>query len=290
MLDCRYGDASETHVATLSNLPIQMQSHLLVVVRDDCGFDLSPAGESLLLQTAYNNGQQAADGDQYQCTVSQLVSCIFKTGKVDIERDVDAYFHGIHLSLPILDRDDVICASTAILNNDECEPSTSAILLLYLHLLVREPCQHPNHTMQSSLYHALKRLFFYLLSSVDSLSCTLLQCGLLLLAYEICHGMLREAYMTLALCIRAAESLCLDAQQELVPSGTEQATTAKTDPLKLIWAAIILLDRCVSCFFFSRPASALDPYQRLLGHLLYQVRIAICHSPSKPAISLPQPP
>lgn len=246
MLDCRYGDASETHAAALSKLPIQLQSHLFVVVRDDCGFDLTPAGEKLLLQTAYNsNGQRAADGDPYQCTVSQLVSCIFTTGKVDIERDVDAYFHGIHLSLPILDGDDVIRTSMAILNNRECDLPTSAILLLYLHLLVREPCQHPNHTMQSSLYHALKRLFFYLLSSVDSLSCPLLQCGLLLLAYEICHGMLREAYMTLALCIRAAESLCLDldAQQDFIAG---QTTTAEMHGLlKLSWAALILLDRCV---------------------------------------------
>lgn len=226
MLDCIYSDVSETYV---SKLPIQIQSHLLVVVRDGCGFDLTATGESLLLQTAYYNGQHTTD----QFTVSQLVSCIFKTGKVDMERDVDAYFHGIHLSLPILDRDDIICASTAILNN---EPSASAILLLYLHLLVREPCEHPNHTMQSSLYLALKRLLFHLLSSVDNVSCTLLQCGLLLLAYEICHGMLREAYMTLALCIRAAECLCLDEGKQI---------TEEEDVLRLCWAAIILLDRCV---------------------------------------------
>ncbi|KAK4084264.1 uncharacterized protein Triagg1_744 [Trichoderma aggressivum f. europaeum] len=124
-------------------------------------------------------------------------------------RFITSYFDLAHYWLPILDRE-AVYDEAARFNLDEAgNHDAFALLLLYI------PAR------------------------------TLLQCGIILTAYACGHGMTKEAYETLTICIGLIRRLSIDDYVTAGPRMGADHSLYDHLELDLCWSGIILLDRTI---------------------------------------------
>lgn len=213
---------------------------MLVHLRDSCSFDLSLLAERYLIWAACASDDSVGDeGSHAQPTLSTLIQDIFSAGGVDLPATIETYFAIAHSWLPILDKEQLYLDISHLLGYPGYQNDVTALLLVCIHIFIQQPCQHPNHSVRSALYRTARRLFFLLQTSARSPSIALLQSGLLLAAYELGHGMSKDAYGTLGVCTSLAQQLSLE------PDGCDRGMIQRPEitQLDLCWSGIILLDR-----------------------------------------------
>jgi hypothetical protein len=141
----------------------------------------------------------------------------------------------MHAWFPILDQNEINEEVPLLGTSGEPYYHALGVVLLGMSLLNHPTCSHPNHTAYSGLYRTTRRLFLVLQLPTPESTLVLLHAGLLVAAYESGHGMLEQAYATLATCIGIL--------QQLSASDTTLVGNQFQDRLDLCWCAIILLDR-----------------------------------------------
>ncbi|KAI8661409.1 Zn(2)-C6 fungal-type domain-containing protein [Fusarium keratoplasticum] len=224
-------------------LPLHLvEAAVLVHLRDSCSFDLSLLAERYLIWAACASDDSVGDeGSHAQPTLSTLVQDIFSAGGVDLPAMIETYFTIAHSWLPILDKEQLYLDIGHLLGYPGYQNDVVALLLLCIYIFIQQPCQHPNHSVKSGLYRTARRLFFLLQTSAHSSDIALLQSGLLLVAYELGHGMSKDAYGTLGVCTSLAQQLSLE------PDGCDRGMIQRLEitQLDLCWSGIVLLDRYV---------------------------------------------
>lgn len=222
----------------------QVEAAVLVHLRDSCSFDLTPVAERYLIWAACTSDDSVGDeGSHAQPTLSTLVQDIFAAGGVDLPAMIETYFTIAHSWLPILDKEQLYL-DISHLGYPGYQNDAGALLLLCIYIFIQQPCQHPNHSVKSALYRTARRLFFLLQTSAHSSDIALLQSGLLLVAYELGHGMSKDAYGTLGVCTSLAQQLSLGSDS--CHQGIMQRS--EITQLDLCWSGIVLLDRYVLIF------------------------------------------
>ncbi|KAI8662450.1 Zn(2)-C6 fungal-type domain-containing protein [Fusarium sp. Ph1] len=238
---CDYKATASSQISAFSP-GTQVEAAVLVHLRDSCSFDLSPLAERYLIWAACASDDSAGDeGNHAQPTLSTLIQGIFSAGGVDLPAMIETYFTIAHSWLPILDKEQLYLDISHLLGYPGYQNDVTALLLICIHIFLQQPCQHPNHSVRSALYRTARRLFFLLQTSARSPSIALLQSGLLLAAYELGHGMSKDAYGTLGVCTSLAQQLSLE------PGGCDRGMIQRSEitQLDLCWSGIVLLDRYV---------------------------------------------
>lgn len=218
---------------------------MLLPCSNPCRFHLSSLGERNLLWAACSNYSSYIEGDSSQASLSFLVRDIFGHASIDLTDVVAKYFSLAYYWFPFLDKDTVYSQtaqfiSGGFISGGAANRDNFALLLLSMHIFSESPCQYSPHPAQSALYRTARQLFAVLQSSPDI---QLLQCGIILTMYACGHGLGREAYETLTLCIGLirrlgfSEYFAADTKDSAVKDYRSQ------HELDLHWSAIILLDR-----------------------------------------------
>jgi hypothetical protein len=218
---------------------------MLMPCSSPCGFHLSPLGERNLLWAACSNYSSYIEGDSSQASLSFLVRDIFGHACIDVTDIVAKYFSLAYHWFPFLDKDTVYSQAAQFISGGyslggAANHDNSALLLLSMHIFSERPCQYSPHLAQSALYRTARQLFAVLQSSPDI---QLVQCGIILTMYACGHGLGREAYETLTLCIGLIRRLGFS---EYYAAGSMNSAVKDyrcQQELDLHWSAIILLDR-----------------------------------------------
>ncbi|KAL7926089.1 hypothetical protein ACQKWADRAFT_281736 [Trichoderma austrokoningii] len=233
-------DAPARGLAPLANSTADM----VLPCYSPCGFHLSPLGERSLLWAACSSYRSFIEGDFSAPSLSHLVRDIFGHVSIDITDVVAKYFSLAYYWFPFLDKDTVYGqASQFISGGAAANRDGLALLLLCMHVFSESPCQYSPHPAQSVLYRTARQLFAVLQSSPDI---QLLQCGIILTMYGCGHGLGREAYETLTICIGLIRRLSFS--DYVVPGSTGSAIKdyRSQQELDLHWSAVILLDRTIA--------------------------------------------
>lgn len=209
---------------------------MLVHLRDSCTFDLSLLAERLLVWAACTSGNDGVD--ESQPTLSSLVQDIFSAGGVDLPATIETYFAIAHSWLPILNKHQLYLDTSHLLGCFGYQNDVLALLLMCIYIFIQQPCQHPNHPIKSALYCTARRVFFLLQTSAHSSNIVLLQSGLLLVAYELGHGLGKDSYGTLSVCASLAQQLGPG-----VGCDQDNGPSPEITNLDLCWSGIVLLDR-----------------------------------------------
>ncbi|KAL7959509.1 hypothetical protein V8C34DRAFT_113654 [Trichoderma compactum] len=220
-------------------------SHMLIPCSRPCSFHLSPHGKRDLLWAACSKHDSYIQGSYSQPTLYRVVRDIFDHGGISVTDVVTRYFDLAHYWLPILDRE-AVYDEAASFNLDEAGNHDGfALLLLCMHTFTESPCENQPQPTQNVLYRTLRQLFVILQSSPDIPARTLLQCGIILTAYACGHGMAKEAYETLTICIGLIRRLSIDEYVTAEPRmGADHGLYDHLE-LDLCWSGIILLDRTI---------------------------------------------
>ncbi|KAM0485402.1 hypothetical protein ACHAPX_001388 [Trichoderma viride] len=221
---------------------------MLMPCSSPCGFHLSPLGERNLLWAACSNYSSYIEGDSSQASLSFLVRDIFGHACIDVTDIVAKYFSLAYHWFPFLDKDTVYSQAAQFISSGyslggAANRDNSALLLLSMHIFSERPCQYSPHPAQSALYRTARQLFAVLQSSPDI---QLVQCGIILTMYACGHGLGREAYETLTLCIGLIRRLGFS---EYYAAGSMNSAVKDyrcQQELDLHWSAIILLDRTIA--------------------------------------------
>ncbi|KAF5575659.1 casein kinase II subunit beta-2 [Fusarium pseudocircinatum] len=164
------------------------------------------------------------ESNQEQHRLSSLIRDIFSAGDVDLRMTIETYFAIAHNWLPILNKEQLYSDTSYFLTVPGRQNDVLALLLLCIYIFIQEP-----------------RLFFLLQLSAHGSDIGLLHSGLLLAAYGLGHGLSRDAYGTLSVCMSFAQQLSQDASKL---DGSEQGNESSYEitKLDLCWSGIILLD------------------------------------------------
>lgn len=228
-------DAPARGLAPLVNSTADM----LFPCSSPCGFHLSPLGERSLLWAACSSYGSFIQGDFSAPSPSHLVRDVFGHVSIAITDVVAKYFSLAYHWFPFLDRDAVHGRASQFISG-AANHDGFALLLLCMHLFSESPCQHSPHPAQSVLYRTARQLFAVLQTSPDI---QLLQCGIILTMYSCGHGLGREAYQTLTICIGLIRRLSFSEYLVAGPTGSVITDYRSQQELDLHWSAIILLDR-----------------------------------------------
>jgi hypothetical protein len=217
---------------------------MLVLCGNPCHFHLSPLGERNLLWAACSSHSPYMDGGSSQPSLSHFVGDIFAHASIHVTDVVAKYFSLAFYWFPFLDKDAVYSQAAQFASSSAANRDDFALLLLSMHLFSESLCQHSPHPAHSALYRTARQLFAVLQSSPDTTpDIQLLQCGIILTMYACGHGLGREAYETLTLCIGLIRRLSFS---EYFAADSKSSTIRdyySQQELDLHWSAIILLDR-----------------------------------------------
>ena len=164
---------------------------------------------------------------------TQLVSEILGLFDVATSSLLDEYQRCIHTWLPVLD---AYTESGIIPSHQQAREPERALLLLSLHLVIRQPCGHPDHIGRNILYITIKQLFGTMqihLSAEKTVH--LIQTGMFIALYECGHGLPRSAYATLCSVV-AMEQLNLGGMK-----GRDALSLTNTS--LYLHGSILILDR-----------------------------------------------
>jgi hypothetical protein len=239
---CIYPSKSDAPVRGLAPVSSSIDN-MLIPCSSPCRFHLSPLGERNLLWAACSNNSSDAGGDCSQLSLSRLVRDIFDHSGVHITDVVSKYFGLAYYWLPTLDREVIYGETAHFISGGAANQDTFALLLMSMHIFAESPCDHEPQLTQSTLYRTARQLFVILQSSPDIQASTLLQCGIILTTYACGHGLSREAYETLTICIGLIRRLSIDGY--VVEGSKDGAVQYHYNQLELdlCWSGIILLDR-----------------------------------------------
>ncbi|RFU81186.1 casein kinase ii subunit beta-2 [Trichoderma arundinaceum] len=210
-------------------------------------FHLSPLGERNLLWAACSkNGSGSHIEDDYsQPSLSRFVRDIFDHSGISVMDVVTKYLELAYHWLPTLDRDAVYGEAAYFSSDESISHDSFALLLLCMHMFAESPCQHQSQLAQSALYQTARQLFVILQSSAGTSALTLLQCGIIMTTYACGHGLSREAYETLTICIGLIRRLSIDGYTAPELKNDSNGNHCSQLELDLCWSGIILLDRTV---------------------------------------------
>ncbi|EHK22732.1 uncharacterized protein TRIVIDRAFT_221996 [Trichoderma virens Gv29-8] len=237
-------------------------SEPLAIRRDSCGLELTPAGEKQLLWTACQI-QEPHYAQVDSKGLMSLVKDIFTYGGTSVEQVSTRYFATAHDWIPVVDESKTKFNLRIMQNNPDVYYNPLALLLLCMLLVNQQPCRHPNHTSNSTLYRTTRRLFALLNTPTsDTFSLAILQAGLLLTTYECGHGMAREASSTLGSCFGLIRQLDMSASQK--KATDRHFDDAQESARKLCWGGIVFLDRSIVLSCADGTASLLIPTSGIL--------------------------
>ncbi|KAL7814467.1 hypothetical protein V8C26DRAFT_421411 [Trichoderma gracile] len=241
---CVYPSKSDAAVREL--VLVSNADHMITACSRSCRFHLSPLGERELLWAACSKNSPHKEDVFSQPSLSRLVGGIFNHGGISATDVVTKYFDLAYHWLPTLDRD-VTYDKTARFNLGEpVDHDAFALLLLCMHLFAESPCEDHTQPSPSTLYRTSRQLFAILHSSTGTSAPTLLQCGIILTAYACGHGLSREAYEALTMCIGLIRGLSIDGYH--MTDIYKSTNTNHSEQLELdrCWSGIILLDRTIA--------------------------------------------
>ena len=160
-----------------------------------------------------------------------------------MEETAARYFAGIYLRVPILSRRQFLRQVSTMYSHPR---ANFTLLCLSIHLLTRRPDEaeaagHHAQTMHSSTYVMVKS-FLGVLQSLTAPTLELVQVMVLVVLYEMGHGIYPAASMSIASCARAARSIGIHKTQAEL--GIEEQVAAELR--KRLWWAIFDLDRFIN--------------------------------------------
>ena len=178
---------------------------------------------------------------RYPCSkgeIPDLAKGVVESWGISLSTLSDNYFATIHQWLPILDKE-TFCGRIRSRAEPEFDDSFAA-LVLAVHLLTQLPCKCGQHTTDTLLYRATRRLFMLTYTETEEPQrLDILQAGLLISVYECGHGLAQRAYATLGCCLTLSRMMSLDCESSL------DGEQSDTHPISRACWAIILLDRYV---------------------------------------------
>ncbi|KAL7949435.1 hypothetical protein V8C42DRAFT_212200 [Trichoderma barbatum] len=221
-------------------------SYLLIPCSRPCSFHLSPHGERDLLWAACSKSGSSIRGNHSQPSLYRVVREIFDHSGISATDVVTKYFGLAYYWLPTLDRQAVYDEATRFNLDMAVNHDAFALLLLCMHAFAESPCENQSQPTQSALYRTSRQLLVILQSSSDISARTLLQCGIILTTYACGHGLSRDAYETLTLCIGLIRRLSIDDYAVTEPEKGANHNRYDQLELDLCWSGIILLDRTIA--------------------------------------------
>lgn len=221
-------------------LTFNSTADMLMPCSDPCWFHLSPLGERNLLWAACSNHGSYIEGNSSQPSLSHLVRDMFCHASIHITDVVAKYSSLAYHWFPFLDKDTVYDQAAQMISGGAADRDGFALLLLCMHIFSESPCQYSSHPTRSALYRTARQLFAVLQSSPDI---QLLQCGIILTMYACGHGLGREAYETLTICIGLIRRLGFSEYFVADSKSNAPKDYRSQQELDLHWSAIILLDR-----------------------------------------------
>ncbi|KAL6905059.1 hypothetical protein GGI43DRAFT_421299 [Trichoderma evansii] len=236
---------TKTDVSARGLVPISNDTaDMLTSCFGSCRFHLSPIGERNLIWAACSNHGSYIEGDSSQPPLSQLVRDIFGHASIHVTDVVANYISLAYHWFPFLDKDTIYGQAAQFISGDAANHDDFALLLLSMHVFSEGLCAYSPNPAQSALYRTARQLFAVLQSSPDVQVRVLLQCGIILTMYACGHGLGREAYETLTICIGLIRRLSFS---EYVAGSKNSAIKDYHSQveLDLHWSAIILLDRTI---------------------------------------------
>ncbi len=232
--DCDYS------LGDIATFPLSQDHEPIAKLCKPCGcLEISSRGELCFLRaiTSYRSQQVACVGGDFD--LDQLVWSTIGIQTGGIDKVAHQYFETVHRWLPIIDKRELFDAIKTLRSDvGRCPGDNLPLLLLCMGLITQGRCAGFRHQSENSFYLLARRLFLFSQDLHPSLA--LLQAGILIVAYECGHGLLKSSYLTLATCVALARVMRLD--QDLSPAlnaGREDLA----DPTVLSWSAIVLLDR-----------------------------------------------
>ena len=157
---------------------------------------------------------------------------------LEIRKATSSYFKSVQGWLPAISE----VRLNERLEKLQSQPSAElALLLLFMHLVLRKPCEESDPTMLSQLYKSSK-LTLGLVQMAIGPSADIAQCGLLLSVYEYGHALSQAALQSITDCSKTAHLL----GWHTTSYWTERRAStnwAATEEEKCTWWGILMFDR-----------------------------------------------
>ncbi|KAL4875176.1 hypothetical protein BJY04DRAFT_224252 [Aspergillus karnatakaensis] len=168
----------------------------------------------------------------------------------DIRQLSTAFFQHIHPRMPFISKTrfyDIYLRPSFRFSPD--------VVLLFLSLkLITTLPPDGSGSPRSSLYYTTKHLY---VDAEECFSLPVLQAGILLVLYELGHGLYPASFTSIGTCARYAHALGINVSR-MVPKG-ELLTLVEVEERRRAWWAIVILDRFVSIGCPGRPFATADP-------------------------------
>lgn len=169
--------------------------------------------------------------------IQDYATSLFATTQ-QLDAVLSAYFARIHPWFPFISRYRFDERLSSLTNTSE---HSFVLLLCTIHLILFVPPQTELGSMRSAHYLEIRRLLG-LAESQGPLILDLVQCRILLTLYEMNHGAIEEAYLSLGGCARAGIVLGLD-HLDQSEHEIEHGGWIRSEERRRTWWAITILDR-----------------------------------------------
>lgn len=211
--------------------------------------DLTPLARSAVL-AGYS---PASIRDKISKQAAELLG-----GEVGARRCVDEYFRTIHIWFPVLNESDYLEQLPQRWQDPRAEYS---VLFMCMLLLVSNPAESSVSSDLLSLYTLIKSS----ISSLEGLgtsSIDILQCRVLVNMFELCHGLLAAANVSIAANIILADYLGVQNASNRVDMPIPSSLAAAGQATR-IWRALVIMDR-----FLCLDGRRVTPLSKTLGTTL----------------------
>ncbi|QKX61941.1 uncharacterized protein TRUGW13939_09097 [Talaromyces rugulosus] len=178
--------------------------------------------------------------------------CAALGDQADIDSIKTGYFQSIHVWLPFVSK---IRVSRLTQVPQSCPKTDIALLLLCMRLIQEVPDRYGPHSLD--LYNLAKE-FSKRLELEGLLTLSTVQAGVLLLLYEIGHGIFPAAFMTISYCAR--QGVALGLHNKFAPQlYGKPRFWGDWEERQRVWWTIMILDRYVAIGGGYRPLCTDDP-------------------------------
>ena len=161
-------------------------------------------------------------------------------GEVGARRCVDEYFHTIHIWFPVLKESDYLEQLPQRWQDPHAEYSMLSMCML---LLVSSPAESGISSDLLSLYTLIKS-GISCLEGLGTSCIDILQCRVLVNLFELCHGLLAAANVSITANITLADYLGVQNASNPVDMPTPRSLAAAGQTTH-IWRALVIIDRFV---------------------------------------------
>ena len=187
-------------------------------------------------------------------TITQEVSKLVGP-PTNVKRIVNIYFKSVHVWMPILSRNKFLGDVDDLWNDPKAD---IALLVLCVFLITQLPDDLGPDAMRTSLYAKIKSIYA-LVEALGVNTVTLVQSGILISLYEIGHGLLPTAYISMGTHARTAMACEIreGALSSTIPTSL-QAWRLQEEQRR-VWWGIMVVDRYISLHSHGRTFAAIDP-------------------------------